>query len=382
MIALKDFKHGDRLDVPRNACQFVAEDFKLMAPADGQRSHRFEMVATTGKVMKHWYWGNLAVDLDGIQRKQKLPVLKDHDPDQRVGFTERIALEDGKGLVASGRMLQSDAAAEIRADAADGFPWQASVYLQTQRIQLVDSDQEVEVNGYRFKGPGAVLRETVLREVTFTALGADDDTSATPLSRNVAGETVTATVERESNTMSESKDSKQPPSPEPAKTPPVAATKLGWGPGDDTIKRERDEARDAERDRARSIMRASADQQRELADQLIDQGVPLTEALVKLNEDLRDRLAIALRVPRPTIAAPLARGNTARNTTKAEEVEAEAEAVSTEPEGPMKWKKEFAASASLQKEYGEEKFYLAFKKNEHLCTDFAMAPLPTKRKEN
>jgi hypothetical protein len=378
-------KHGESLTIPRRACQFEVAELRLAkkdaaAGEAGAAANRgFEMVATTGKPMPHWYWGKLVVDLSGIETKQKIPVLMDHDPQQRVGFTDEIAVEK-QGLVARGQLMEhSDAAKSILADAGAGFDWQASVYLQTQKIQVLRKDESADVNGFRFEGPGAILRTSKLREVTFTALGADDETTATPLADNVAGEQVVAYIERGS--MSEKTNDPAKAGGDKAPSAPKAA----WAGQPEVLQQTRDEATAAERERCLSIYNSCCDGNRDLALSLIADGTPEPQALTQLNQDLREKLAAALSAPKPTRgAAALAGGNTnklaprATPDTKAsadkqaaDDAKAAADAeLAAMPDGEAKWKREFALSAALQAEFEEEKFYLAFRKHAHRTRDF------------
>ena len=68
---------------------------------------------------------------------------------------------------------------------SDGFPWQASVYVPPKAIERLEEGQTATVNGRTITGPGHVFRESSLREVTFTSLGADENTHAHALSDTV-----------------------------------------------------------------------------------------------------------------------------------------------------------------------------------------------------
>ena len=73
--------------------------------------------------------------------------------------------------------------------------------------------------------------------------------------------------------------------------------------------------------------------------------------------------------PKPAPAVSLARGNTAKDPAVTPEQEATAR-LAAMPDGEPKWKAEYAASAALQGEYGEEKYYLAYQRNKHLCSTY------------
>jgi hypothetical protein len=161
------------------------------------------MVANSGQpILGHWYWGNFAVDLEGLQiGKQKKPALRDHDAQSIVGWTESIS-KGAEGIIAEGFFTgQTEAGKEAMALAQEGFPWQASVYIPPVRMQSIREGEEVTVNGYTLKGPGTVFRESLLREVTFTALGADENTSAVALAEAMRGRSGVHTETEEDEPM-------------------------------------------------------------------------------------------------------------------------------------------------------------------------------------
>lgn len=121
----------------------------------------------------------IVVDLQGLQASRAaVPVLKDHNPSLIVGHTDRI-INDGRTLsvtgVASGAGQVSQ---EVVQSAKDGFPWQASITASVLEVEEIPRGKRVNVNGRDFAGPIAIARKSKLKEVSFVALGADDNTSA------------------------------------------------------------------------------------------------------------------------------------------------------------------------------------------------------------
>lgn len=368
-LDLLQLRDGATVDIPREACEFLAEGLELRAPIGQQRAARFEMVANTGKEMPHWWFRKMVVELKGVKHRQKLPVLKDHDPDQRIGYTESISLDEKRGLIAEGRMLSTELAEQVRAEAAEGFPWQASVHLQISKLQVLRDGEEAEVNSRTFRGPGAIIRQSTLREVTFTALGADDETSAQPLSRNGAGTSVTATVSlKGGQTMSDTDEGQQPDQNTAAK--PKAPQRKGaggaWTQADEAARQARLSATEEERQRVLQILRSvSPEHQLELALELIEDGTASNEALLRVNQDLVEQLQLRGSMPKPSSTKSLARGNTrVAVETPAEDAEEDAQLAAME-DGEEKWQAQWKQDASLRKEFGDdEKVWLAFKRNE------------------
>lgn len=174
--------------IPAAALRFREENAGvtvLAAKDDEPDKPRFQMVANSGKVIEnHPYWGNFAVDMKGIKiGNKRKPALRDHDTGKIVGWTEDIVADEKAGIVAQGYFSQTtEHGREAQGLADEKFPWQASIYIPPSKIERVEEGEEVDVNGHSLKGPGTVFRKSILREVSFCALGADERTSAVAMS--------------------------------------------------------------------------------------------------------------------------------------------------------------------------------------------------------
>ncbi|WP_206036132.1 phage major capsid protein [Crateriforma spongiae] len=69
-------------------------------------------------------------------------------------------------------------AQEVIATSENGFPWQASLGASADKVVFIPEGKTANANGREFKGPVYVARKSTLGEVSFVALGADDDTEA------------------------------------------------------------------------------------------------------------------------------------------------------------------------------------------------------------
>jgi hypothetical protein len=347
---LRNAGAGDTVAVPRRALFLRDSTSEVQLAALGDEQPRtFSMVALTGKPLAHWYFGKLAIDLAGVRMKQRLPVLKDHNTEERLGYTTAMRNEPGRGIVAEGRLLQrSPAAQQVLADSADGFPWQASTYLQASKMQRLAEGQSDQVNGYTVEGPATIFRESTLREVTFTALGVDDDTSATPLSANGADEEVAVLLTAETMSNQTPAEQAAPAAPAPAAADLSAqlaqATQTGL---------------EAERARVLAILSQAADAQHDLARELISSGASLADAASKINQDLRAKLSQARLLPASSTAS-LAVGNSAQVVPQSADA-----ALAAQPEGEKKWLAQWETSAELQEEFGgDQKVWLAYQRNQ------------------
>ena len=151
----------------------------IEAEAGEGKPKRFAMTAYTGgQVIVGFYSRPVVIDLDGLKAEAPVPILLNHEHGQVVGHADDVAVAQSslklKGLISGA----GQAANEVIASSARGFPWKASVVVQPEKLEFVGEDVTVRVNGKSFKGPIYVARKGVLHEVSFVAVAADSRTSA------------------------------------------------------------------------------------------------------------------------------------------------------------------------------------------------------------
>jgi len=144
---------------------------------------RFSMVAYTGGPMSLNGWAHpVVVDLAGMEiaggQIKSRPILKDHNRSLIVGHTESIRIEGNQLLVAGVISGAGAVAQEIVESSRNGFPWQASLGAVSGQMEFVPKGKKAMANGREFTGPVHIARKSMLGEVSFVALGADDNTSA------------------------------------------------------------------------------------------------------------------------------------------------------------------------------------------------------------
>ncbi len=169
---------NEKPDPPISAYQFKTNLFDIQKSTEEGKKRTFTGVAYSGEVIQsHYYWGDVIFDLDTIQMKTPLGALIDHDPGRRAGVVRNFTKDNQSGLKVSGDLLSNKNGQEVAQDSDEGYPWEMSVYIVPGSIEEVERG-EVVVNGKTLKGPITVFRNGVIREVSFCALGADDNTSA------------------------------------------------------------------------------------------------------------------------------------------------------------------------------------------------------------
>jgi hypothetical protein len=163
-------------------CAPVGEwaNIEAAAGADAAPLRRFSMVAYTGGAMALAGWPHpVVVDLAGLQfSARSRPILKDHNRSLIVGHTDSVAVQGSNLLVTGVISGAGPVAREIVESSRNGFPWQASLGALAERVELVPKGRKAAANGREFEGPVHIARKATLGEISFVALGADEDTSA------------------------------------------------------------------------------------------------------------------------------------------------------------------------------------------------------------
>lgn len=175
-------------DIPKEALTFSSSaiTFQYEEEAD---TPKFNMIGYSGKTIpNHWYWGNLAINLKGMQfDKDRYPILEDHDTSKKIAFTSVPSIEQGQLAVTQDfvTFLDTQEAKTFLANSKKGFPYQASIYAVPTKTTRLGKDESIEVNGFMVDGPGTVWDECVFKEVSICVFGYDSNTQAQAMSKEV-----------------------------------------------------------------------------------------------------------------------------------------------------------------------------------------------------
>ena len=169
---------------PNQYC-FQLGQLSVDTAEEGKKKRTFSGVAYSGEVITdHWYWDRIVFDLDSMQIKGRIPALLDHSSRQRVGAINTHSIDHQNGLTVSGDLMSNEFGTQVAQDSDDGFPWQMSVRIEPSAIEEIQAGASVTVNGKVHQGPITVFRGGRIREVSFCALGADDNTNAVAASHS------------------------------------------------------------------------------------------------------------------------------------------------------------------------------------------------------
>jgi hypothetical protein len=164
---------------------------------------RVNILAYTGGIMRVPGWGDIVIDLAGLDVSGAVALLSDHDSTRRGVVGHGRAQVVGGKLVVTGTVSATTQAAREVVDAAkNGFPWQASVGVEVLQQRRVAAGETVAVNGRSIKAPaGGFLLVTKgrLREVSIVGIGCDPATSVAIAAarKQEQGMTTEAVVEQE-----------------------------------------------------------------------------------------------------------------------------------------------------------------------------------------
>ena len=156
----------------------LAEGSYEVPEQEGDKPVRCTGVAYSGGSFRQW-WSVLPcyVDLSGMRMAEQVCLMLDHDydPECRLGVIE--AKNDGKTLTIDGEFDTGNPIAQRIIRAGKKFAWQLSIGAENVKVERVDEGTVETINGNTVNGPALVVRESVLREVSIVAIGADAKTS-------------------------------------------------------------------------------------------------------------------------------------------------------------------------------------------------------------
>ena len=156
----------------------LAEGTYEVPEQEGDKPVRCTGVAYSGGSFRQW-WSALPcyVDLSGMRMAEQVCLMYNHsyDPECRLGVIE--AKNDGKTLTVDGEFDTGNPLAQSIIRAGRKFNWQLSIGAENGKVERVDEGTVETINGNTVNGPALVIRESVLREVSIVAIGADAKTS-------------------------------------------------------------------------------------------------------------------------------------------------------------------------------------------------------------
>lgn len=165
---------------PAEAFRFATSELQFAAAdKDKPGIHPVKMVARTGGVINHWWFGPSVHDLAGMRiHKKSIPI--DYVHGEEIGYIDQWSTESGD-LVLSGALVPTDQpndlANKLIQRASGGVPYEASIDWQDDyTAEDLPRGKQAEVNGRTIDGPATIFRQWSLRGVAICPYGADKNT--------------------------------------------------------------------------------------------------------------------------------------------------------------------------------------------------------------
>jgi len=180
------------MKVPKSALHFMDHEGFARAVSRGDEEG-FQMVAYSGGIIpKHWYWGDLLIDLSGMKfPKSTYPILESHDTNRKIAFAKKPDISMGAIEFNSAQFVDTPVSEEFRKLSKLGFPYEASIYAMPTAVERIEAGESGEANGLTVKGPASIWRKSVFKEASVCVFGYDSNTRSTAF----ADEDVDLTVE-------------------------------------------------------------------------------------------------------------------------------------------------------------------------------------------
>lgn len=181
----------EKLEIPKGALRMTQVGCSAhveFADDGGVKKPKLDMLAYSGKIIKgHWYWGDLAIDLEGMQfNKKKYPILEAHDTSRKIAFSNGPPLRDNNELRFNPdkiSFVDTSYSQEFQKLSSEGFPYESSIYVTPTNIEWLEEGASASVNGFTMKGPGAIFRKCVFNEASICVFGYDRQTQSAVFSK-------------------------------------------------------------------------------------------------------------------------------------------------------------------------------------------------------
>lgn len=225
------------------------------AKVAGNKKPSLVVLAYSGGIMAPPGWGDVAIDLTGLQVEGRVPMLADHaNLVNAVAGSGAASIADWQLYVAGPISSATEAGQTILALVRDEVELHASVGLRVLSASELAPGESVQINGRTITAPArglVVISSAVLQEVSIVPLGADPQTK------------VTLAAKREADSMAKVPFVEAPPQTQiaadgSANDPVMRAALGGQRPTAATLPDDR-ELRARETERVNGISRALAE---------------------------------------------------------------------------------------------------------------------------
>jgi hypothetical protein len=194
---------SEKQTMPKSALQFMDHDGFAQIRGEDDKEELMMVAYSGGVIPKHFYWGDLAIDLNGMSfPKGRYPILENHDTAKKIAFADAIEIDSGALVIKKASFVDTPESREFRKLSKEGFPYQSSVYASPTVIERIPEGRAEEVNGMSVEGPATVWRESTFKEASVCVFGYDPNTRSAAMS----DDNIELTLETISNARSDQTD--------------------------------------------------------------------------------------------------------------------------------------------------------------------------------
>jgi len=177
-------------NIPQGALRLMSSGAEIhLFKDEGSEKIQMQFVPYSGGLIEdHYYWGDLAIDLQGMKFAKKVyPILENHRTDQKIAFSKKPSTEGNKlsfnpkGIT----FVDTEESLKFQKLSQEGFPYEGSIFAVPSNIERLEKGATAMVNGFKMKGPGVIWRQSQFKEASVCVFGYDDKTEAKAFSKEV-----------------------------------------------------------------------------------------------------------------------------------------------------------------------------------------------------
>lgn len=246
----------------------------------------------------------LVIDLAGMEFAKQIPLMDTHENSLWSKLGEVTPFVKDNKLAISGKLLYRGYVAEM----GKISKWQLSIGAGIKAIKNIPAGQTVAVNGAEFAGPIRVATQTILREISVVAIGADKDTEL-EIAASLKMDDGIVTLNQGDTTMNGNENAvnaaNTPQNAEPqvtdvqAQAPTVSVHEATAQVDSKAMQLVADNAVKAERERVAQINAICGSDCKEIANEAIQAGWDISQVTAKCLEAVRKRPSTGVNVVIP-----------------------------------------------------------------------------------
>ncbi len=163
----------------------MKKPFRFNASIQADKARKLSILGYSGGLMRVSGWGEICIDLAGMEIPGSVTVLADHANELGSVIGSATAKVNRGQLLFEATCADSEAAGDVIRLLESGVQLQASVGVESLEDEFIRSGESITVNGQTITSENGftLISKSRLREISITAIGADPSTSTTLAAR-------------------------------------------------------------------------------------------------------------------------------------------------------------------------------------------------------